>query len=57
MDELYEKAKPLAAKVMSYARDSILVNMRFLDVVLSALVPEPQKELSQCGRICIFYFI
>ncbi len=46
MDELYEKAKPLAAKVMSYARDSILVNMRFLDVVLSALVPEPQKELS-----------
>ena len=43
MDELYEKAKPLAAKVMSYARDSLLVNMRFLDVVLSALVPEPKK--------------
>lgn len=46
MDELYEKAKPLAAKVMSYARDSLLVNMRFLDVVLSALVPEPKKGLS-----------
>lgn len=46
MDELYEKAKPLAAKVMSYSRDSILVNMRFLDVVLSALVPEPKKGLA-----------
>lgn len=45
MSDLYEKAKPLAAKVMSYSRDSILVNMRFLDVVLSALVPEPREGL------------
>lgn len=46
MSDLYEKAKPLAAKVMSYSRDSILVNMRFLDVVLSALTPEPREGLA-----------
>lgn len=45
MSDIYEKAKPLAAKVMNYARDSILVNMRFLDVALSALTPEPRKGL------------
>lgn len=43
MSDVYEKAKPLAAKVMSYAKDTILVNMRFLDVVLSALTPEPRE--------------
>lgn len=45
MSELYEKAKPLSEKVMSYARDSILVNMRFLDTALSALRTKPQKGL------------
>ena len=40
MSDLYEKAKPLAGKVMSFARDNLLVNMRFLDVALSALEPE-----------------
>ena len=47
MGEIYEKAKPLAAKVMNYSRDTILVNMRFLDVVLSVLIPEPREGL--CG--------
>lgn len=46
MSELYEKAKPPAEKIMSYSKDSILVNMRFLDVVLSALKPEPLEGLS-----------
>lgn len=41
----YEKALPLAAKIMSYARDSILIHMRFLDVALSALLPEPKENL------------
>lgn len=45
MSDLFEKARPLAEKVMNYARDSILVNMRFLDMALSALVPEPQEGL------------
>ncbi len=42
---IYERAKPLAVKVMGYARDSILVNMRFLDVALSALVLQPREGL------------
>lgn len=45
MGELYEKAKPLAEKVMSHARDSILVNMRFLDTALSALTPQAKEGL------------
>ena len=31
------KAVSLGKRVMNYARDSILVNMRFLDVAISAL--------------------
>ena len=42
---LYEKALPLATKIIQFARDSILVNMRFLDIAMSALSPEPVKEL------------
>lgn len=42
--DLYEKTLPLADKIMSYARDSILVNMRFLDVAMSVLVPKPMKD-------------
>ena len=45
MDERLEKIKPIARKVMDYARDSILVNMRFLDVALSALQPEQRFGL------------
>lgn len=45
MSELYEKARPLAAKIMSFSKDSILVNMRFLDVAMSALVPEAREGL------------
>lgn len=41
----YEKALPLAAKIMSYERDSILIHMRFLDVALAALKPEPKENL------------
>lgn len=46
MEDVLEKAKPLAAKLMSYARDNILVNLRFLDVAVSALVPEQRPGLS-----------
>lgn len=45
MSDLFEKAKPLAEKVMNYSRDNILVNMRFLDMALSALMPEPRENL------------
>lgn len=43
--DLYEKALPLADKVMNYARDSILVNMRFLDVVMSALTLKSVRNM------------
>lgn len=45
MSDLFEKARPLAEKVVNYSRDSILVNMRFLDMALSALAPEPREGL------------
>ena len=42
---LYEKALPLAEKIIRFARDSILVNMRFLDVAMSALTAVPERDL------------
>lgn len=42
---LYEKALPLAAEIISYARDSILIHMRFLAAAAGALTPEPVREL------------
>lgn len=42
---LYEKSLPLAEKIIRFARDSILVNMRFLNIAMSVLVPEPVEEL------------
>lgn len=44
MSERYDQVQLLAEKVMSLARDSILVNMRFLDTALSALKLVPQKS-------------
>ena len=44
MSERYDQIQLLAEKVMSLARDSILVNMRFLDTALSALKLVPQKS-------------
>ena len=44
-----DKIQSLAEQIMQYARDSILINMRFLDVALSALVPRAQKNL---GAVC-----
>ena len=43
--DLYEKALPLAARILGYARDSILVNLRFLSTAALALVPEPAEGL------------
>ena len=45
-DNKTEKIELIARKVMDYARDSILVNMRFLDVALSALKAEQRRGLS-----------
>lgn len=57
MDDLYKKAEPLAAKVMGFARDNILVNMRFLDVALSALGTQPERESGcfACNGTKIYY--
>ncbi len=41
-----EKIHQLAGKLMNYARDSILVNLRFLDTAVSALALEPRAGLS-----------
>ncbi|MBQ8596762.1 MAG: hypothetical protein IJ409_03125 [Lachnospiraceae bacterium] len=45
MKDIYEQALPLAEKVITYARDSIVMNMRFLDVAISAIRPQPRKGL------------
>lgn len=57
MSDLYKKAEPLAAKVMGFARDNILVNMRFLDVALSALGTQPERESGcfACNGTKIYY--
>lgn len=46
MENSREKISRLAEKLMSYARDSILVNLRFLDVAASALSLEAREGLS-----------
>lgn len=43
--DFYEKSLPLAEKILSYARDSILINMRFLDVAVAALGLQPERDL------------
>ena len=48
--DLYEKCMPLAEQILGYARDSILVNYRFLSMAVSALTPVPQKGC--CGFYC-----
>ncbi|MCI8355542.1 MAG: hypothetical protein HFI47_10830 [Lachnospiraceae bacterium] len=48
--DLYEKCLPLAEQILGYARDSILVNYRFLSMAVSALTPVPQKGC--CGFSC-----
>lgn len=45
MSEQYDQIRLLAEKVMGLARDSILVNMRFLDTALSSLKPIPQRGI------------
>ena len=54
---LYEKALPLADKIIRFARDSILVNMRFLSIAMSALLPEPSEDLraAACDGTHIYY--
>lgn len=55
--EALQRAERLAEKVMSYARDSILVNMRFLDVAVSGLLPEQRKDMEgfACDGTKIYY--
>lgn len=54
---LYEKALPLADKIIRFSRDSILVNMRFLSTAMSALLPEPLKEsgTAACDGTHLYY--
>ena len=44
-EEMQQRAERLAEKVMNYSRDSILVNMRFLDVALSGLIPVQRMDI------------
>ena len=44
-EPLLPRAEALAEKVMNYSRDSILVNMRFLDVALSGLIPVQRMDI------------
>lgn len=54
---LYEKALPLAQKVMEYARDTILVNLRFLAPAISALTLKERQGLGgfACDGSIIYY--
>ena len=42
--EKQKNLEQLAAQVLSLARDSIVVNMRFMDVALAGLSPVPGKQ-------------
>lgn len=55
--DLYEKALPLAGRILGYARDSILVNLRFLSTAALALVPEPVRGLEgiSCDGSRLYY--
>lgn len=57
MSDKTEKVKALAGELMSYARDTILVNLRFLDVAVSALVPEQREGMGgfACDGSRIYY--
>ncbi len=56
-DNKQEKIESLAGQIMRHARDSILVNMRFLDVALSALVPVSRPGTGQftCDGSHLYY--
>ena len=53
----YEKILMLAEKTMRYARDSILINLRFLNVAISALVPKSRENLNgiACDGSSFYY--
>lgn len=57
MSDKKEKVKALARELMGYARDTILVNLRFLDVAVSALVPEQREGMGgfACDGSRIYY--
>lgn len=57
MSDKTEKVKALARELMGYARDTILVNLRFLDVAVSALLPEQKEGMGgfACDGSKIYY--
>lgn len=62
LDEAEEKKKQkdlerLAAQTLTLARDSIVVNMRFMDVALVGLVPVPKQRLGcvYCDGAHLYY--
>lgn len=57
MNDKTEKVKALARELMGYARDTILVNLRFLDVAVSALSPEQREGMGgfACDGSKIYY--
>jgi len=57
MKDIYEQALTLAMGIITYARDSIVMNMRFLDVAISAIKPEPYRGLGTfaCDGRILYY--
>lgn len=55
--EKKEKIIELAARVVSHARDNILVHMRFLDVAISTLLPKAKEGLGgiACDGKYLYY--
>ena len=56
-NEKQKNLEQLAAQVLSLARDSIVVNMRFMDVALAGLSPIPRKQLGciYCDGSQLYY--
>lgn len=56
-NEKQKNIEQLAAQVLSLARDSIVVNMRFMDVALAGLSPIPRKQLGclYCDGSHLYY--
>ena len=49
MDDKTIRARALAEDIIKYAKDSIMVNMRFLDVALYRLKPQPMEGIFGTG--------
>ncbi len=53
----FDRASALAGQILRLSRDTILVNLRFLDVAISRLVPQAKADLKgvACNGVQVYY--